>query len=120
LAFGNISGQAGDVMSSYTSETATNFLMRQAETFVGSQIASKLNLRELQLNMSDKEGSSPQFLITKDISSQWAVTYMSSYSLSAKPYMLGIEYKLNKNVSVAGTRNEYGKYGVDLKYGIEW
>jgi autotransporter translocation and assembly factor TamB len=120
LAFGNISGQAGGAVPSSTSETATNFLMRQAETFVGSQIASKLNLRELQLNMSDKEGSSPQFLITKDISSQWAVTYMSSYSLSAKPYMLGIEYKLNKNVSVAGTRNEYGKYGVDLKYGIEW
>jgi hypothetical protein len=45
---------------------------------------------------------------------------MSTYSLSAKPYLLGIEYKLNKNVSVAGTRNEYGKYGVDLKYGIEW
>jgi len=121
LAFGNIPGQAGDVMSSYTSETATNFLMRQAESFVGgSQIASKLNLRELQLNINDKEGSSRKFSIITDISSQLAVTYMSTYSLSAKPYLLGIEYKLKKNVSVAGTRDEYGKYGVDLKYGIEW
>nr|MBC8233918.1 translocation/assembly module TamB domain-containing protein [bacterium] len=119
LTFGSIVRQEGDAIS-FASETATDFIMRQAEIFVGAQIADTFDLRELQLGISDKNGSLPQFLITKEISPQWAVTYMSTYSLSTNPSLLSIEYKLDDNVSVAGTRNEYGKYGVDLKYGIEW
>jgi len=119
LTFGSIVRQEGDAVS-FASETATNFILRQAEIFVGAQIANTFHLRELQLGISDKDGSLPQFLITKEISPQWAVTYMSTYSLSTNPSLLSIEYKLDDNVSVAGTRNEYGKYGVDLKYGIEW
>ena len=120
LAFGNIAGQEGVGVPYSTSGAATDFITRQAEMFVGGKIADKLHLRELQLGISDGEGSSPRFLITKEIYSQLAVTYISTYSLSAKPYLLGIEYKLNKNISIAGTRNEYGKFGMDLKYGIEW
>jgi hypothetical protein len=119
LTFGNIVRQEGAAVS-FASETATDFIMRQAEIFVGAQIADTFNLREFQFNLSDEKGSLPQFLITKDISSQWAVTYMSTNSLSAKPHFLSIEYRINDSISIAGSRNEYSKYGVDLKYGLEW
>ncbi|MFQ6043177.1 MAG: translocation/assembly module TamB domain-containing protein, partial [Candidatus Poribacteria bacterium] len=119
LTFGNIVRQEGAAVS-FASETATDFIMRQAEMFVGAQIADTFNLREFQFDLGNQKGSLPQFLITKDISSQWAVTYMSTNSLSAKPYFLSIEYRINDNISIAGSRNEYSKYGVDLKYGIEW
>lgn len=119
LTFGNIVRQEGAAVS-FASETATDFIMRQAELFVGAQIADTFNLRKFQFDLGNQEGSLPQFLITKDISPQWAVTYMSTNSLSAKPSFLSIEYRINDNISIAGSRNEYSKYGVDLKYGIEW
>ena len=119
LTFGSIVRQEGEAVS-FASKAATDLIMRQAEIFVGTQIANTFHLREFQLGISDQDDSLPQFLITKEISPQWAVTYMSTYSLSAKPSLLSIEYKLNDYVSIAGTRNEYSKYGVDLKYGIEW
>ena len=101
------------------SGTASELIKKRTEWYLSSMFAGKLGLRELKFDISPSAFEESRVLFTKELTPSWAITYSSSLQLHEEP-RIEAEYELlksaNKNISVAGERDEKGQFGVDLKF----
>lgn len=101
-------------------DMATESLLREgAQSYLGGRFARALGLRSLDVEVSQSDVEASRFSLTKELSSQWILSYASTFQLDQEQ-RIEVEYRVNRNLSIIGERNEQGKYGVDLKFEYEF
>lgn len=101
-------------------DVATESLLEEGvQSYLGGRFARALGLRSLDVEVSQSDLEASRFSLTKELSSQWILSYASTFQLDQEQ-RIEVEYRVNRNLSIIGERNEQGKYGVDLKFEYEF
>jgi len=100
-------------------DTASVVLRKQAQLYVGNRLAKLIGFRSFRFDFTPDSLQQSRFLLTKDLTERWAITYSSTLQIYEEPY-IELEYQINKHIAIKGERNEEGKFGVDLKFEYEF
>ena len=104
----------------FMTDTASAMLRKQAELYVSNRLAKLIGFRSFRFDFTPDSLQQSRFLLTKDLTKRWAITYSSTLQqIYEEPY-IEVEYQLNKHIAIKGERDEEGEFGVDLKLEYEF
>jgi translocation and assembly module TamB len=122
LTFGQIDKEARGFDSGVAASEATALLTGALQEQVEEEFESITGLErfEIEPHTTTSGAFSPKVTIGKHLlEGQILVTYSTAVG-TVEEQMINVEYKLNENLSVIGSRNEIGSAGVDVKYRFEF
>jgi translocation and assembly module TamB len=122
LTFGQIDKEARGFESGIAASEATALLTGTLQDQVEEEFKSITGFERFEIEPHTTTAGAfiPKVTIGKHLlEDQILVTYSSTVG-TIEEQMINVEYKLNENLSVIGSRNEIGSAGVDFKYRFEF
>jgi translocation and assembly module TamB len=122
LTFGQIDKEGKGIESGIAASEATAILTGGIQDTVEEQFKDITGFErfEIEPHTTTEGALVPKIIIEKRLFEDKLFVIYTSAIGTAEENIIKLEYKLNKDVSVVGSRNEIDSLGVDLKYRFEF
>jgi translocation and assembly module TamB len=117
LAFGQTTADAASNASTPASVAAESAVASAAGSQVASQIQRLTGISQLTVNPLGGNNQNPgsQVAVQQRVSGNILLTFSTDVT-SAQNQSIQVQYQVKRNVSISVLRDEYGGYGVDVRY----
>jgi translocation and assembly module TamB len=117
LAFGQTTADAASNAATPASVAAESAVASAAGSQVASQVQKITGISQLTLNplAGNNENPGSQIAIQQRVSGNVLLTFSTDVT-SSQNQTVQVQYQVKRNVSISVLRDEYGGYGVDVRY----